>query len=281
MVVLQLTHRNRQPRRCGGAKRQYVRGKAHEWRELGGAKFQRGSDYLHWSLRSNLAGINASSANVPTTDAFGDTVSEMRQVYDWNGAWLYRNELTESGGLVQVGVRWYDPYTGRFLQQDPWLGSVYAPLTLNAYGYCVNDPINAVDPSGAVPAWIAWGLGATLAYGIYDYFFDGSPGFDQPGLNYLKMFVGGSLFGWTFGPAITTGRVVTVCRYGSPIGSGTWVMVGNPSFRNWLFSGLGQYGIGPGQFTGGSYVGQVPREMLHYPPGWEWVKGLVGQRVIY
>ncbi len=42
-------------------------------------------------------------------------------------------------GLVQVGVRWYDPYTGGFLQQDPWLGSVYDPLTLNGYAYCVND----------------------------------------------------------------------------------------------------------------------------------------------
>ena len=72
----------------------------------------------------------------------------MRQVYDWNGAWLYRNELTESGGLVQVGVRWYDPAMGRFLQQDPWLGSVYAPLTLNAYAYCVNDPLQWVDSDG-------------------------------------------------------------------------------------------------------------------------------------
>jgi RHS repeat-associated protein len=107
--------------------------------------------YLHWNLRGDLAGINASSANVPITDAFGDGVSGMRQVYDWNGAWLYRNELTETGGLVKVGVRWYDPAVGRFLQQDPWLGSLYAPLTLNAYGYCVNDPVNAVDPSGNIP----------------------------------------------------------------------------------------------------------------------------------
>ena len=74
-------------------------------------------------------------------------------MYDWSGAWLYRNELTESGGLVKVGVRWYDPAIGRFLQQDPWLGSLYAPLTLNAYGYCVNDPINAVDPSGMI-VWV-------------------------------------------------------------------------------------------------------------------------------
>ena len=48
---------------------------------------------------------------------------------------------------MKVGVRWYDPYTGRFLQQDPWLGSLYASLTLNAYAYCVNDPVNAVVPT--------------------------------------------------------------------------------------------------------------------------------------
>jgi len=61
---------------------------------------------------------------------------------------LYRNELVEAGGLMKVGVRWYDPYTGRFLQQDPWLGDMYAPLTLNAYAYCVNNPVGAVDPDG-------------------------------------------------------------------------------------------------------------------------------------
>ncbi|GIV08587.1 MAG: hypothetical protein KatS3mg019_0678 [Fimbriimonadales bacterium] len=81
--------------------------------------------------------------------------------YDWNGAWLYRNELTETGGLVKVGVRWYDPAVGRFLQQDPWLGSLYAPLTLNAYGYCVNDPVNAVDPSGAIIETL-WDVGNVI-----------------------------------------------------------------------------------------------------------------------
>ncbi|GIV09876.1 MAG: hypothetical protein KatS3mg019_1967 [Fimbriimonadales bacterium] len=111
-------------------------------------------------------------------DAFGDWVSGMRQVYDWNGSWGYRNELVETDGLVKVGVRWYDPTVGRFLQQDPWLGSVYAPLTLNAYAYCVNDPVNAVDPSGEIiiPVLVgilvgaAIGLGSSLAE---DYLDDG------------------------------------------------------------------------------------------------------------
>jgi RHS repeat-associated protein len=83
----------------------------------------------------------------PLTDAFGDWVDGNRQTYDWNGLWGYRNEAL-TGGLLKVGVRWYDPVAGRFLQQDPWLGFIYQPLTLNAYGYCVNDPIQWVDPKG-------------------------------------------------------------------------------------------------------------------------------------
>ncbi|GBC94139.1 hypothetical protein HRbin15_02647 [bacterium HR15] len=54
----------------------------------GGVMYPRGGAWQHWNWRGDLAGINASSANVPITDAFGDTVNGMRQVYDWNGAWL-------------------------------------------------------------------------------------------------------------------------------------------------------------------------------------------------
>ena len=53
-------------------------------------------------------------------------------------------------------------HTGRFLQQDPWLGSLYAPLTLNAYTYCVNDPVGKVDPDGKQVAE-AVGIGGGLA----------------------------------------------------------------------------------------------------------------------
>jgi len=109
-----------------------------------------GAEYKHWNLRGDLVATSSSTgthAPAPITDAFGGAVAGARPTYDWNSAWGYRNEAL-TGGLVKVGVRWYDPTVGRFLQQDPWLGSIYAPLTLNAYGYCVNDPVNAVDPSG-------------------------------------------------------------------------------------------------------------------------------------
>jgi len=86
--------------------------------------------------------------------------------YGWNGAWGYRNEAN-TGGLQQVGVRWYDPAIGRFLQKDPWLGSIYAPPTLNRYGYCVNEPVSLVDPDGLrsrVPGWVK-GVGVVIVVG--------------------------------------------------------------------------------------------------------------------
>jgi RHS repeat-associated protein len=77
-------------------------------------------------------------------------MSDSPDVYAWNGAWGYRHEAN-TGGLQKVGVRWYDPATGRFLQKDPWLGTPYEPLTLNRYGYCVNEPIQFSDPTGREP----------------------------------------------------------------------------------------------------------------------------------
>lgn len=54
---------------------------------------------------------NGGFSPAPITDAFGDVVSGTREVYDWNGAWGYRNEPF-TGGLQKVGVRWYDPIRG-------------------------------------------------------------------------------------------------------------------------------------------------------------------------
>ncbi len=186
---------------------------------FGAGLYQRGSDYLHWSLRGDLAGIGASSANVPITDAFGDLVAGMRQVYDWNGAWLYRNELTETGGLVKVGVRWYDPAVGRFLQQDPWLGSLYAPLTLNAYGYCMNDPVNAVDPDGKEALWhprlkkyvssnerMAPPLFPDSDSGLLDIDFTPIPGFGTPSVVFDDE-SGEWQLSWTFGLCVFTVRL--------------------------------------------------------------------------
>jgi len=104
----------------------------------------------YWNWRGDLVATNGASQPAqpaPVFDAFGDLVSGSPDVYAWNGGWGYRYEAN-AGGLVKVGVRWYDPVVGRFLQKDPRLGDVHQPLTLNAYGYCLNDPLQMMDPSG-------------------------------------------------------------------------------------------------------------------------------------
>ena len=111
---------------------------------------QRGDVSQYWSWRGDLVatnGVSAPAQPAPVLDAFGDVVSGSPDVYAWNGAWGYRYEA-HTGGLVKVGVRWYDPAMGRFLQKDPWLGTPAVQLTLNRYGYCVNDPVQGVGPDG-------------------------------------------------------------------------------------------------------------------------------------
>ena len=56
-------------------------------------------------------------------------------------------------GLYYLNSRYYDPETGRFLNED--LVSYLEPETIggiNLYTYCLNDPVNYIDPTGHFPA---------------------------------------------------------------------------------------------------------------------------------
>ena len=218
-----------------------------------------GAEFKHWSLRGDLVATSGSSgvfSPAPLTDAFGDMVNGSRPTYDWNGAWGYRNEAL-TGGLQKVGVRWYDPTVGRFLQQDPWLGSIYAPLTLNAYGYCVNDPVNAVDPSGL--AWIKIGVQVDVQipilgpFGINLQFEAGIVVGDKPG--------GGKALGGYVSPSVGVGVGVSA--------SADFVFGGSPAGDLDTFSGHG-FILG-GSYTagivgGGDLSGPISPRLFCLPP---------------
>ena len=107
---------------------------------------QRGGVSQYWTWRGDLAataGVDAPAQPAPVFDAFGDLVSGSPDVY----AWSYRNEAN-TGGLQKVGVRWYDPAIGRFLQKDPWLGTPRSPVSLNPYVFAFNNPVVMVDIGG-------------------------------------------------------------------------------------------------------------------------------------
>ena len=78
-------------------------------------------------------------------------------------------------GLYKVGLRYYDPDSGRWTQRDP----IDNPLELhgwNRYIYAGDDPVNLTDPSGALhcPRWLCkkarhavFRKAEILPYGVY------------------------------------------------------------------------------------------------------------------
>jgi RHS repeat-associated protein len=48
----------------------------------------------------------------------------------------------DKSGLIYMRARYYEPWSGRFVSEDP------ARDGLNWYSYCKNDPVNSSDASG-------------------------------------------------------------------------------------------------------------------------------------
>ena len=58
------------------------------------------------------------------------------------------HEMLDEVGLVHMNGRIYDPNLGRFLSADPLVQFVNLPSSYNRYSYVLNNPLNAIDPSG-------------------------------------------------------------------------------------------------------------------------------------
>ncbi|MDT8718752.1 RHS repeat protein, partial [Clostridium sp. 19966] len=81
-------------------------------------------------------------------DIFGETTLSIENYSD---AIKYGGEYYDSEtGLYYLRARYYNPYTGRFISEDSYLGEDSNPLSLNLYTFCSNDPIIFIDPSGHV-----------------------------------------------------------------------------------------------------------------------------------
>jgi RHS repeat-associated protein len=55
-------------------------------------------------------------------------------------------------------ARWYDQQNGRFNRMDPFTGNQQDPQSLHKYLYCHANPVNGVDPSGNMFAWVGFNL---------------------------------------------------------------------------------------------------------------------------
>jgi RHS repeat-associated protein len=74
-------------------------------------------------------------------------------------------------GLYYFGARYYDPSIGRFITEDSYNGSKYAPLSQNRYIYALDNPMKYVDENGHDPMnWWSWFLGSYITKP--DFWFD-------------------------------------------------------------------------------------------------------------
>jgi RHS repeat-associated protein len=80
---------------------------------------------------------------------FGETMAEQKPSsyyatpYKFNG-----KELDEETGLYYYGARYYDPKMSLWMSTDP-LAEKFP--NVNPYVYCLNNPINMIDPDGRDP----------------------------------------------------------------------------------------------------------------------------------
>jgi RHS repeat-associated protein len=82
--------------------------------------------------------------------AFGEKLKQSEGTH--NPLRFAARELDWQTGLYYVRARWYDPFLGRFLSEDP----IGLEGGINQYTYAANDPINRRDPTGMIPCTAYW-----------------------------------------------------------------------------------------------------------------------------
>ncbi|MET7784685.1 DNRLRE domain-containing protein [Streptomyces sp. NPDC005388] len=97
---------------------------------------------IHGDVNIQLPLDTTVAPTVLDTDEYGNPLGGTATTrYGWLGS-KQRSAETPSG-LTLMGVRLYDPTTGRFLSTDPVPGG-----NANAYEYCNGDPLNCYDLDG-------------------------------------------------------------------------------------------------------------------------------------
>ena len=91
-------------------------------------------------------------------DAFGNTahgLGSSPNPYQFNG------QSNDGTGLYFLRARYYNPGDGRFLSQDPLMGSEADPASLHRSLYASGDPVNRMDPGGREDFSLSGVLAAT------------------------------------------------------------------------------------------------------------------------
>ncbi|NIQ91130.1 MAG: RHS repeat-associated core domain-containing protein, partial [Deltaproteobacteria bacterium] len=103
--------------------------------------------YLTYDQVGTLRVVADSSGSVVKRidyDSFGNILADTNPTFDVPFGFAGGVHDRDTG-LVRFGFRDYDPNIGRWTAKDPIL---FAGGNIDLYGYCLNDPVNWIDPLG-------------------------------------------------------------------------------------------------------------------------------------
>ena len=163
-------------------------------------------------MRSHLTDASVyKSSNVKTTsitpsgqsyqcDPYGNVTNSTGSI---DNPYQYASGYTDSAtGLIQFGLRYYQPATGRWTQQDPLGGSLFDPSSGNRYAYANANPVNLVDPTGADTIWgaclkqaLIWGTAGVIGGAVAGSFGGGVGALPGAGIGLLGGLGGGCAAG--------------------------------------------------------------------------------------
>ena len=132
------------------------------------AKFSKQSgnvktDYQYYTQNAHGDVVNLTDSTGAITKSYKYDAFGVEQNVDDadNNAFRYCGEYYDfESGTIYLRARYYDPTIGRFISRDSVTGENTDPLSLNLYTYCHNNPILGVDPSGHLPNWAKFAIGA-------------------------------------------------------------------------------------------------------------------------
>ncbi|WP_438449321.1 polymorphic toxin-type HINT domain-containing protein [Gorillibacterium sp. sgz5001074] len=105
--------------------------------------------YYYYNGHGDVVSIKDKSGSVLNTydyDIWGNILSKTEGI---NNPYRYAGEpQDDESGFIYLRARYYDPSTGRFINEDTYEGDITNPLSLNLYTYVGNNPLTRFDPTG-------------------------------------------------------------------------------------------------------------------------------------